>query len=507
MRLEARPFGFALVRQRSQPQMAGLRGNARWLLLMVAAAVVLALPATPALGQDEAEEEMCAGGGYSPTPTAVAVTAVPIEVTSTTDDYFVLYVQHEPEGDVVEQPVSVTLGQAGTTTLAENVAALPKERYRVEKYSISDPADVDGDCIDDITELQDTVGMNPINPAAATLALSDGALAIPDRETFETLSYQDNLDDREYVKFVLTGLDSDRPGIYFMNTNTHQAHETFLDLVGLELGQGQAVISGEIIYDPNLVAPDGSQGVYYYTYSDTLARDYAAASRHHTLLAANMPLVADNLALRVANWYLPAIQSELPLFRESRINLVFDEDVSSETDFLALNPGEGYGRLRVLEPDERPHSRDVVLYEALPNELPRVAGIISTVPQTPLSHINLRAVQDAIPNAFIRDVLDDASVASLVDSYVRYEVTEDGWELRSATRAEVDEHYSSSRPAKAQTPERDLSVTTITPLSHKSALTTGRPSGSKPPTWPCCGTLDFPEGTVPRRVRDPVLLL
>ena len=29
----------------------------------------------------------------------------------------------------------------------------PRKRYRVEKYRVSDPADIDGDCIDDITEL------------------------------------------------------------------------------------------------------------------------------------------------------------------------------------------------------------------------------------------------------------------------------------------------------------------------------------------------------------------
>ena len=58
-------------------------------------------------------------------------------------------------------------GEAGTTTLAENVAALPMERYRVEKHLIADPADVDGDCIDDITELDDLGNKNPVNPAIA----------------------------------------------------------------------------------------------------------------------------------------------------------------------------------------------------------------------------------------------------------------------------------------------------------------------------------------------------
>ena len=100
----------------------------------------------------------CNGGGYNPTPVEVTVGAVPIVVTSTTDDYFVLYVRHDLDGTEVEQPVLVKRGEAGTTTLAENVEALPAERYRVEKYLVADPADVDGDCIDDITELNDLWG-------------------------------------------------------------------------------------------------------------------------------------------------------------------------------------------------------------------------------------------------------------------------------------------------------------------------------------------------------------
>ena len=123
-----------------------------------------------------------------------------------------------------------------------------------------------------------------------------------------------------------------------------------------------------------------------------------------------------------------------------------------------MNPGEGYGRLRVLASDERPHPRDIALYEALPNELPRVAGIISTVPQTPLSHVNLRAIQDAIPNAFIRDALDQPDIDNLIGAHVHYTVDANGYSISAATRAEVDAHYASSRPAQGQTPQRDLSV-------------------------------------------------
>ena len=164
--------------------------------------------------------------------------------------------------------------------------------------------------------------------------------------------------------------------------------------------------------------------------------------------------------------------------------------------FLELNPGEGYGLLRVMEPDDRPNPRDIVIYEALPNELPRVAGIISTVPQTPLSHVNLRAVQDGVPNSFIRDALDNTDIDDLVDSHVHYTVTEDGWTLRAATPAEVDAHYASSRPATEQTPQRDLSVTEITPLSEVG-FEDWDAFGVKAANVAVLGTLGFPEGTVP----------
>ena len=444
-------------------------------------------------------EETCPGG-YDPDPTPVEVEAVPIVVESTTEEYFVLYVKHDLDGTEVELPVSVTLGQDGTTTLAENVEALPAERYRVEKYLIADPADVDGDCVDDITELGNLGNMNPVNPAAAII-VSLGVVAVPDQETLDALSVAHNprsFEGRLYVRFVLFDADTDRPGVYFLNTNTHQGHQYYLNTFGFER-ESDGMILGMIIYDPELLAPDGSPGVYLLHLTSLSSRDYYSFShleRPYALLAASVPLLDDNLAFYVPNSKLPYIQSDLPLYRESRIGLFFEEDVFSETDFLALNPGEGYGRLRVIEPDERPNLKDIVIYEALPNELPRVAGIISTVPQTPLSHVNLRAVQDGVPNSFIRDALDNTDIDDLIDSYVHYTVTEDGWTLAAATPAEVDAHYASSRPATEQTPQRDLSVTEITPLGD-IGFEDWTAFGVKAANVAVLGTLGFPEGTVP----------
>ena len=131
---------------------------------------------------------------------------------------------------------------------------------------------------------------------------------------------------------------------------------------------------------------------------------------------------------------------------------------------VSLNKTVGFGLLRVMQLGERPDPLDVVIYSALPNEMPRVAGVITTVLQTPLSHVNLRAVQDHIPNAVVSDALRNTSVTKLIDRYVRYEVTDDGYTLAAATQAEVATHHESTRPKTKQTPQRDLSIKTITPL-------------------------------------------
>ena len=237
----------------------------------------------------------CPVGEHKPAATAVEVEAVPIFVESTAEEYFVLYARADLDSGR-EFPVSVTLGRDGTTTLTEQLSALPREHYRVEKYLIADPADIDDDCIDDITELGDPVGMNPLNPARAVPPI-DGAVAIPDRETFEALSYKDtsltslsNIIDAEFVKFYIIEPSSSRPTVYFTNTNTHRMHRYFWWAIG---GHGSpedaALLRGEIVFHPNAVAPDGSLGVYRFYYKswdgyrfDQISNDERGASRQHT---------------------------------------------------------------------------------------------------------------------------------------------------------------------------------------------------------------------------------
>ncbi len=60
--------------------------------------------------------------------------------------------------------------------------------------------------------------------------------------------------------------------------------------------------------------------------------------------------------------------------RVSTPDSVPDTPFEGLNTFVAQNPGEGYGLLGVTEPYERAKPHDIVIYEALPNELPRAAG-------------------------------------------------------------------------------------------------------------------------------------
>ena len=193
-------------------------------------------------------------------------------VTSTTADYFVLYVRPDLDADF-EIPVSVTLGQDGTTTLTEQLASLPAAHYRVEKYQVANPGDVDGDCIDDLTELQDLGTRNPLN-RASVISFRAGTVAIPDHETFERLSFQgtmyvgdNHLDDLQFVKFYI--FMAEHPVIYFMNTKTNQIHHRFLDDIDLDRELWplmDSAMRGDVVYHPNVIAPDGSLGVYRFEF-------------------------------------------------------------------------------------------------------------------------------------------------------------------------------------------------------------------------------------------------
>ena len=427
---------------------------------------------------------------------------VQIQVPSTSDYYYVLY-RRDDQQEETEWPVAMILGEDGTTILTEPLGVHgPLELYRVTQHRRDHPADTDGDGIDDVEELLNPIRLSPLNPAQEVI-LYNGAVSIPDQTTFQELSYQglevyidEQLKDLEFVKFWILEDQTDHPQVYFMNTNTHRIHGSFLQGVGISL-PGIWPMHGEIVYHPYVMSANGEPGLYRLEFQPGDAHPFAAVQMAYELLAANMPVLRNNFAYcPMFTSALARYQQEKHLYDASRVSILLQEDIYANSTYLPMNMTEGYGLLRLMDLDERPTARDIVLYRALPNEMPRVGGIITSVPQNPLSHVNLRAIQDSVPNAYIKGAMDNEMITSLIGTYVYLKVGADGYEIREAALANVEAHYAGLRPTEPQIPIRDLSVTQITPLD---AIDFRQSSsfGVKTANLATLRRLEFPEGTVP----------
>ena len=333
------------------------------------------------------------------------------------------------------------------------------------------------------------------------VAFKDGAATIPDRETFEKLSYQGTdvridtqLTGIEFVKFQIERTHTQNPQLYFMNTETHRSHGSFMRAAGLERGQGQ--MRGVLSYRPLSTAPNGEPGVYTFEFNPNDAFPFAEIKLAHDLLVAKMPSLKNRLGYCPLWGAIDIYYREKALYDGAEFPVYFEDDLYANIGYLPLNQAASFGRLRILEMGERPAPRDIVICKTLPNEMSRVAGIITGVRQTPLSHVNLRAIQDKVPNAFIAKAWENKEIAPLISRYVYYEVNADGFEIREATFKEVETHFSDLRPSRTQKPARDLSVTKVLPLAGISFSDAAR-FGVKTANMATLRTLGFPEGTVP----------
>ncbi|MER6401202.1 PEP/pyruvate-binding domain-containing protein [Kitasatospora sp. NPDC001603] len=107
--------------------------------------------------------------------------------------------------------------------------------------------------------------------------------------------------------------------------------------------------------------------------------------------------------------------------------------------FVPLTLGSATGRLRAFaDADAYRAARadltwyDIVAMPVVPDDIPRLAGLVNALPTTPLSHTNMLAAGWGIPNAIVRGALDRIAADDLDGGWVRYEVGADGVTIERA---------------------------------------------------------------------------
>lgn len=316
----------------------------------------------------------------------------------------------------------------------------------------------------------------------AELTLDQGATLLPDRETFDILAQRANFPGAMQipeVKFVVVNLTGRAPTLYFQNTNTYIYHYDFvvaglgreMDLATFNrqtyFSDGRQNLAGSLVAHDQFIDEANEVGIYTMEFWPTDPVSFSLVELAYQMVAAAAPFMGDRLYYHAPGETQRALYlRDQDLFDASDVQVIQTEDLFGKLRYAALNPGEAYGRLRLVTEAETVTRRDIVVYRTLPNTLGHVAGILTAVPQTPLSHVNLKARQNRTPNAYVRDVLTDPNILALAGTNVHLIVEPNGYRLEPATAEEVEIFVEALRPADHQFPPRDLSVRTIRPLAE-----------------------------------------
>lgn len=314
----------------------------------------------------------------------------------------------------------------------------------------------------------------------------DGVTMINDLTMFETLACMSDvpgaLSVRE-VKYLITGVDTDNPAVYFYNTQKHIYHFTFArdvlkiynDLYKFNsetyfTDNNRKNLAGSVIAYNNYRSGTGEEGIYAIEFwpSDPVRFEFVKIA--YDLITDKMPFARSHLAYHaVGEIQRNLFEEEKYEYDHSYLKTVSSEDLFENITYSPLNLGESYGLLRIIESDEVVTAKDIVIFKTAPNDLTHVAGIITETPQTPLSHINLKAKQNNTPNIYIKNASTHPEIVPFIGQYVHFQITSDGFAINVASQKDVDDFFESIRPSLHQYPVRDLSVTTIAALGNIGA--------------------------------------
>ena len=258
------------------------------------------------------------------------------------------------------------------------------------------------------------------------------------------------------VKFLIAEMDRPAPRLYFMNSTRYPFHYLFArDVLQVGLSNQEfnrqtyftdqrRFLAGTILEHDDFSSATHPNGIYAVEFWPTDPVSTPLAIRAYGLISTAMPFAAGQVV------YHPSGANQEDLFRAGRnafqqqnIPVVLSEELFAGLTFSVLNPGVGFGRLRVIDAAgaRPPGLTDIAIFKTLPNDLVHVGGVLSEEPQTPLSHVNLRAKQNNTPNAYLKNAASDPKVKPHLDSIVRFEVNDDNLVISPATTAEKNAFF------------------------------------------------------------------
>lgn len=121
---------------------------------------------------------------------------------------------------------------------------------------------------------------------------------------------------------------------------------------------------------------------------------------------------------------------------KDRLPRIYSHELHAAADFIPLNAGKVRGRIRAFASEREYQAArstlewyDIIVMERVPDDIPRMSGVINALHTTPLSHTNVLAHGWQIPNCVQVGILQRIANEGLHECWVEYSVELDTSEI------------------------------------------------------------------------------
>ncbi len=235
-----------------------------------------------------------------------------------------------------------------------------------------------------------------------------------------------------HVLFVVDRKDKNR--IYYVNTRRYAFHKDFVNGTYLSLERGRE------FFENNYLKPNRRFIMGTLAYQTPVKR-WTFEFWEGDLIPPDQIKLAHDVVNKT--FFAPvafkpnSIRQDEASAQLEGMQRVLQSDIAREQEYQALNVAKGLGRIHIiakLDDHVEIGFNEILVLNEVPVQLPPVAGIITTQPSTPLSHINLLAKGAGIPNAYIKNAQE---LFKQYDGWwVAFETKRDSYSIK---RADLDQ--------------------------------------------------------------------
>jgi hypothetical protein len=269
-----------------------------------------------------------------------------------------------------------------------------------------------------------------------------------------------------HVLFVIDRKDGNR--IYYVDTKRYAFHKDFVNGTYLSLERGQQ------FFENNYLKPNRRFILGTVAYQTPVKRWTFEFWEGDLIPTEQIKLTYETIN---KSFFEPVAFKPNSLRQDEAsagiagIQRISQSDIAKEQEYQPLNVARGIGRIHIIEKlDEHVEIgyNEILILSEVPVQLPPVAGIITTKPSTPLSHINLLAKSWGVPNAYIKNAQE--LFRALDGRWIVFETKRDTYAIKPADNKVLDEYQKRIiERTDLMTPRFDLSVKALARLGEQRA--------------------------------------